>query len=137
MALRPRVPAAGAARLLVALLLVACQAATPSIASTDARVAVGAKKTCAELKLSDVRCTLITLRAARELDRVRPDHARVTAQELHEATTPPAGQSGLPSSQVAAAVVVFTLEGGERVGVPVLCARDSAGGDQACDARVQ
>jgi hypothetical protein len=34
-------------------------------------------------------------------------------------------------------VVVFTLEDGSRVGVPLLCPREPSDADQACDPRVQ
>ncbi len=103
---------------------------------TDPRVSVGAERTCEELELSEIRCSLLTLRAARELDTARPEHPRVTDRSLHEAGDTPSGQEPLPDSLVVPAVVVFTLEGGARVGVPLFCPRDADGSDQACDPRI-
>lgn len=126
-------------RLLALLIagLAGCQPTAPSqIPTTDARVATGAVRTCAELGFSDVRCSLVRLRAARELETDRPD-ARPTAQELHEALAPVTSQSPLPVSQVAVAVVVFTLEDGSRIGVPVLCPREPSGSDPACNPQVE
>ncbi len=117
--------------------LAACQPAMPTtIPTTDARVATGGVRTCAELGFSDVRCSLVRLRAARQLETDRPD-VRATSQELHEAVAPVAGQSPLPTTQVAVAVVVFTLQDGSRVGVPVLCPRDPSGDDQACNPQIE
>ncbi|HVL53306.1 MAG TPA: hypothetical protein VM344_03515 [Vitreimonas sp.] len=121
---------------LLAGLLAACQAFPAPIQMTDPRVTAGAERSCEQLGLSDIRCTLLILRAAAELDRSHPD-AVVTGRELHEAGAAPAGQSPIPSSQVVAAIVVFTLEGGSRVGVPLICPRDPAGSDQACNPQVE
>jgi hypothetical protein len=120
---------------LVGLALAACQAATP-VEMSDPRVAAGGVKSCADLGLSDVRCTLLKLRAARELETLRPD-AEATEQELHEAVAPPAGQSPIPGTQVAVAVVVFTLDDGSSLGVPVLCPREPPEGDPACNPQTQ
>jgi len=125
-----------AAVLGLALGLVACQT-TPAIDMIDARVTAGAGKTCAELELSSVRCTLLTLRAAKALDEERPNHARVTSQAFHEAGEAGAGQSAMPDSIVVPGVVVFTLDDGTRVGVPLLCPRQPDSSDQACNPRVQ
>jgi hypothetical protein len=121
---------------LLALALAACQPA-PAIETTDPRVAAGPAKSCADLEISAVRCTLLTLRAAAQLDDERPDHAEVTAQAMHEAVEPVAGQSPLPDSTVTPAVVVFTLADGSRIGVPLLCPREPSAADRACDPRVQ
>lgn len=122
---------------LFALAVAACQPAQPAIDMTDTRVAAGAPRSCAELELSSVRCTLLTLRAAQRLEVDRPDHAPVASQAMHEATAPAEGKEGVPDSIVVPAVVVFTLEDGSRVGVPLLCPRASDGSDRACDPRVQ
>ncbi len=114
-----------------------CQPATPTIETIDPRVTAGAQKSCSELGLSDVRCTLLTLRAARELDEERPDHAGIDGQTLHEAGPAPAGQSPIPGSQTVAMVVVFQLEDGSQVGVPLFCPSNPSGQDQACDPRIQ
>lgn len=104
---------------------------------TDPRVSAGAERSCAELELSEIRCSLLTLRAASELDTARPGHARVTGRTLHEEGDRPAGQEPVPDSLLVPAVVVFVLEGGERIGVPLFCPRSSDGADRACDPRVQ
>ena len=62
--------------------------------------------------------------------------ADVASRAVHEVGAAPAGQSPLPDSQVVAAVFVFTLADGSRVGVPILCPRDPSGADRACDPRV-
>jgi hypothetical protein len=127
-----RVPAA-----LLALALAACQAAPPpSVEPIDPRVSVGAARSCHELGLSDVRCTLLRLRAAKTFEEARPE-AVVASQELHEAGTPPHGQSPIPGSQTVPVVVVFILEDGARVSVPVLCPRNPSGNDPACNPQVQ
>jgi hypothetical protein len=128
-------------RLLACFLAVAvagCQAApsTPPVDMTDARVALGLAKTCEDLAISPVRCTLLTLRATTRLDEARPGHAKITAYEFHEPATPPAGGSAIASSEVVAAIVVFTLRDGSRVGIPIVCPR-AAGGDQACNPEVR
>ena len=121
---------------LVALLLAACQAVPAPVEILDPRIGLGALRSCAELGLSDVRCTLVRLRAARTLQDARPD-AVVTSQVLHEAGAAPAGQSPIPRSQLVAAVVVFTMNDGSRVGVPVLCPTDPSGADRTCDPRIR
>lgn len=121
----------------LAATVLGCQPTGPAIETTDPRVTVGAQRSCSELGLSEVRCTLVTLRAARQLDEARPGHVSIDTQALHEAGAPPAGQSPIPASQAVAAVVVFTLDDGSRIGVPVLCPTDPSGGDQACDPRIQ
>jgi hypothetical protein len=121
----------------LAVALAACQAApAPSVEPLDPRVSVGAIRTCAELGLSDIRCSLLKLRAAKALLDTHPG-AVVESQELHEAGTPPAGQSAVPGSQVVAMVMVYVLDGGSRVSVPVLCPRDADGGDPACNPQVE
>ena len=121
---------------LVTATLAAC-ATAPAIETTDPRVTAGPPRSCADLDLSSVRCTLLTLRAARMLDDQRPNHPRVTAQAFHEAGGPAPGQSPVPDGLVVPGVVVFTLEDGSRIGVPVLCPREPSDADRACDPRVQ
>lgn len=120
---------------LLAVVVIACRPAAP-IDVTDPRVAVGAERSCHDLGLSSVRCTLVTLRAAQLLEEERPDHAPIESQALHEAVAPPAGQEGVPASTVVPAVVVFTLEDGSRVGVPLLCPA-TPGDDEACNPQVR
>ena len=123
---------------LAALLLGACQQATPDVDDvTEPGVVVGAQRTCAELDLSDIRCTTLVLRAAATLDAERPDHADVTGQTLHEEADPPAGTTNPPRTTTIPLIVVFTLEDGSRVAVPTHCPREPASGDQGCDLRVR
>ena len=120
----------------VLLALLGCAGPTASpIQMTDPRASAGAPKSCAELGFSDVRCTFMTLRAAQALERAHPD-ADVASRQFHEAGTPPAGHSPLPTSQVVAAVVVFTLDDGSRIGIAILCPREPSGADQVCDPRI-
>jgi hypothetical protein len=126
----------GIAGVVLAFALAACQAAAP-IDMTDPRVTAGAEKSCADLEISSVRCTLLTLRAARSLDDERPDHAPVASQAIHEAEAPAEGQERLPDSVVVPGVVVFTLEDGSRVGVPLLCPRTPSVTDDACNPAVR
>ena len=123
---------------LVAVAVAACQAtpSTPPVDMTDARVALGPTKTCKDLGISSVRCTLLTLRATTKLDEARPGHAKIATYEFHEPASPPAGASAIPSSEVVAGIVVFTLQDGSKVGIPIVCPR-AAGGDQACNPEVQ
>jgi hypothetical protein len=103
----------------------------------DPRVSAGAQRSCADLELSAVRCTLVTLRGTALLDEQRPDHGAITSQALHAVGEAPAGQSPLPENTVVPAVVVFTMADGSRIGVPVLCPRGATESDPACDVRTQ
>ena len=104
---------------------------------TDPRVSAGAQRTCAELELSAVRCTLVTLRGTKLLDEQRPDHGEIASQALHAATARAAGQSPLPGDTVVPAVVVFTMADGSRIGVPVICPVGADESDPACDPRTE
>jgi hypothetical protein len=133
MTARPR----GLVALLAVLVLVACNpVASPSYDVTDPTVRVGPQRTCAELQLSDIRCTLLQLRAATQLDVERPGHGPYTTT-LHQEAAPAAGESVPPRTTVVPLIVVFKLESGPSVAVPVHCPREPTGGDQACDPRIQ
>ena len=123
--------------LLLGLLVALGACGGQTVDMTDPRVTAGAERSCEQLELSEIRCSLLTLRAAQELDTARPGHARVADRAMHEAGDPAAGQERLPATLVVPAVVVFTLEDGQRVGVPLICPRDADGSDRACDPRVQ
>jgi hypothetical protein len=103
----------------------------------DPRVTAGAQRSCAELGLSAVRCTLVTLRGTALLDEQRPDHGAIASQALHAVGDAAAGQSPLPEDTVIPAVVVFTMADGSRIGVPVLCPRGAGASDPACDTRTE
>jgi len=123
---------------LATILFAACQQATPDVDDvTEPGILVGAQRSCAELELSDIRCTTLVLRAAAALDAARPDHADVTGQTLHEEGNPPAGTTLPPRTTTIPLIVVFTLEDGRRVAVPTHCPREPAAGDQGCDSRVR
>ena len=123
--------------LLAVLVLGACNpVASPSYDVTDPTVRVGPQRSCAELDLSDIRCTLLQLRAATLLDVERPGHGPYTTT-LHEAAAPAAGESVPPRTTVIPVIVVFKLQSGTSVAVPVHCPREPTGGDQACDPRIQ
>jgi hypothetical protein len=137
--LAARATAAPAALLALALLGVAgaCQPTAPAIDMTDPRVAAGPQRSCAELELTEVRCTLVTLRGATLLEEQRPDHPELkSGAVLHEAETA-SGQSPLPENTTVPAVVVFTTTDGSRIGVPVLCPVGADESDPACDPRTE
>ena len=100
-------------------------------------VYVGAERSCRDLDLSDVRCTAIILRAVVELDEARPGHAAVKSRSLHADGQPPAGTTPAPRTVDVPAIVVFLLEDGKRVAVPILCPRGGSTTDNACNPRVQ
>jgi hypothetical protein len=133
----PRRRALAALVAVAAVAMAGCQLSAPTIDMTDARVAAGAQRSCAELELTEVRCTLITLRGAALLEEQRPDHPDLTgAAVLHEARTAD-GQSPLPENTVVPAVVVFTTADGAKIGVPVLCPAGADESDPACDPRTE
>ena len=100
-------------------------------------VFVGAERSCRDLDLSDVRCTAIVLRAVKELDTARAGHAAVKTRSFHEEGQPPAGVSVPPRTTEIPAIVVFALEDGKQIAVPIFCPRGGSTTDNACNPRVQ
>jgi hypothetical protein len=100
-------------------------------------VYVGAERSCHDLELSDVRCTAIILRAVKELDEARPGHAAVKSRSLHADGQPPSGVSPAPRTEDVPAIVVFVLEDGMQVAVPIFCPRGGSTSDNACNPRIQ
>ena len=100
-------------------------------------VYVGPERSCRDLDLSDVRCTAIILRAVVELDDARPGHAGVKSRSLHQEGGPPSGVTPAPRTEDVPAIVVFLLEDGNRVAVPILCPRGGSTTDNACNPRVR
>jgi hypothetical protein len=100
-------------------------------------VYVGAERSCRDLELSDVRCTAIILRAVIELDEARPGHAAVKSRSFHAEGQPPSGVSPAPRTVDVPAIVVFLLEDGKRVAVPIFCPRGGSTTDNACNPRVR
>jgi hypothetical protein len=125
------------AGLAIALVVAACGTPQASYDVLVSNVFVGAERSCADLELSDVRCTAIILRAARELDDMRPGHALVKSRSLHEKGQPPAGASVAPLTEDVPAIVVFVLADGTQVAIPILCPRGGSTTDNACNPRVQ
>jgi len=125
--------------LVIALALVGCgpTAPTGSFDVTEPGVYVGAARSCAELGLSDIRCTTLTLRAAAALDTARPNHSPIASRTLHEAGQPPAGVSLEPRTTTVPVIVVFRLQDGSQIAVPTFCPRNPPAGDRGCDPRVR
>jgi hypothetical protein len=123
--------------LALGLVLAACGAPQPSYDVIAPNVYVGAERTCGDLELSDVRCTAIILRAVMELDEARPGHAAIRSRSLHAEEQPPSGVSPAPRTEDVPAIVVFVLDDGTRVAVPVFCPRGGSTSDNACNPRVQ
>jgi hypothetical protein len=119
------------------LLLAACGTPQASYDVIAPDVYVGAERSCRDLDLSDVRCTAIVLRAVIELDEARPGHAAVETRSFHEEGQPPAGASVPPRATEIPAIVVFGLEDGKQVAVPIFCPRGGSTTDNACNPRVQ
>lgn len=128
-----------AAALGIALGFVLAGCGTPQ-ASYDVIVPdvyVGPERSCRDLEFSDVRCTAIVLRAAKELDEARPGHAAVKSRSIHADGQPPSGVSPAPRTEDVPAIVVFVLEDGTQVAVPVFCPRGGSTSDDACNPRIQ
>jgi hypothetical protein len=134
LALRRR--ALGAA-LALGLGLVACGTPQARYDVIAPDVYVGAERSCRDLELSDVRCTAIILRAIVELDEARQGHAAVKSRSLHAEGEPPSGTTPAPRTQDLPAIVVFVLEDGQRVAIPIFCPRGGSMTDNACNPRVQ
>lgn len=100
-------------------------------------VYVGAERSCSDLELSDVRCTAMVLRAATELEKERPEHAAVKSRSFHAVGQPPAGASAPPRTTEIPAIVVFALEDGKQVAVPIVCPRGGSTTDNACNPQVR
>jgi hypothetical protein len=118
---------------LVAVAASGCGGPAPSYDVTEPNVFVGAERTCAELDLSTLRCNAVQLRAASELEKLRPGHVPVAKRTLHQKGSAPAGASVPPLTQDVAAIVVFELQDGTRIAVPVLCPRGGTTSDDACN----
>ena len=124
----------------LAIIVGACQpTADTTIENLEPGIVVGATRTCDELQLSEVRCSSMKLRAAAMLENARPGHSPIVnaRTELHAEGDPPAGQSPAPRTTVVPVIVVFTLQDGSRIAIPVHCPRDPAAGDPACDPRIR
>lgn len=132
--------------LALAGLVAACQttvspspapSSAPSYDVVEPGVVVGPERTCDQLQLSDIRCTILQLRAAADLEAERPGHADVATRTLHAEGDPPAGTTRPPRTTTIPVIVVFTLQDGTRIAVPTHCPRDGAADDQGCDPRVR
>jgi hypothetical protein len=134
LSLTRRLAAAGFA---FGLSLAACGTPQPSYDVIVPNVYVGPERSCPELELSAVRCTTMILRAARELDDARPGHAAVKSRSIHADGQPPSGVSPAPRTEDLPAIVVFVLEDGRQVAVPIFCPRGGSTTDDACNPRIQ
>jgi hypothetical protein len=126
-----------AAVLAVGLAVVACGGPQQSYDVVAPNVYVGAERSCHDLAMSDVRCTAIVLRAVKELDTERPGHAAVKSRSFHEEGQPPSGASAPPRTTDLPVIVVFALEDGKQVAVPIFCPRGGSTADNACNPRVK
>jgi hypothetical protein len=135
--MRRTLRAALAALVLASASLAACQPTVSPYDVVEPNVFVGPQRTCAELELSDIRCTILQLRAAAALDAQRPGHAGIASRTLHAEGAPPAGQSIPPRTTTIPVIVVFNLEDGSRIAIPTHCPRLPDAGDEGCDTRVR
>jgi hypothetical protein len=126
-----------AAVLALGFVLAGCGTPQASYDVIAPNVYVGAERSCRDLELSDVRCTAIILRAVKELGEARPGHAAVKSRSLHADGQPPSGVTPAPRTEDVPAIVVFVLEDGKQVAVPIFCPRGGSTTDNACNPRVQ
>ena len=134
MSLRPR---GIAAVLVLGFVLAGCGTPQASYDVIAPNVYVGPERSCHDLGLSDVRCTGIILRAVAELDTARPGHAAVKSRSIHDEGQPPSGVSPAPRTEDVPAIVVFVLEDGKQVAVPIFCPRAGSTSEDACNPRIQ
>lgn len=125
------------AGLILGLSLAACGTPQANYDVIAPDVYVGAERSCSDLELSDVRCTAMVLRAATELEEARPGHAAVKSRSFHAVGQPPAGVSVPPRTTEIPAIVVFALEDGKLVAVPIVCPRGGSTADNACNPQVR
>jgi hypothetical protein len=125
------------AGLILGLSLAACGTPPANYDVIAPDVYVGPERSCGDLGLSDVRCTAMVLRATTELEKARPGHAAVKSRSFHAVGQPPAGASVPPRTTEIPAIVVFALEDGKQVAVPIVCPRGGSTTDNACNPQVR